>query len=191
MRCGKPVRYPEQEYCYDCQEASHVFDRGYSLWLHKKPVNQSIYQFKYHNQRRFAAYYADELARAFSPVLKTWNPDLIMPIPLHRKRRKIRGYNQALLVAEALGERTRLPVDTKSLVRVRYTSPQKKLDPVSRKRNLERAFAVKESFVPVSTVLLIDDIYTTGNTLDAAATKLKERGVGKVYFLTISIGQGY
>lgn len=191
MRCGKPVRYPEQEYCYDCQEASHVFDRGYSLWLHKKPVNQSIYQFKYHNQRRFAFYYADELARAFRPVLKTWNPDLIMPIPLHRKRRKIRGYNQAFLVAEALGKRTHLPVDAKSLVRIRDTSPQKKLDPVSRKRNLKQAFAVKESFSPVPAVLLIDDIYTTGNTLDAAAAKLKERGVGKVFFLTISIGQGY
>ena len=84
-----------------------------------------------------------------------------------------------------------MPVDAKSLMRNKYTSPQKILDPAGRKRNLEQAFSVRDTFVPVPAVLLVDDIYTTGNTLDAAAKKLKERGVQKVYFLTISIGQGY
>ena len=191
MRCGKPLRRPEQEYCFDCEQTVHAFDRGYSLWLHKGPVKQSVYQFKYHNQRRFAVYYAAEMTEAFFPAVSLWKPDLLIPIPLHKKRIKKRGFNQSLLIAEELGKRMSLPVDAKSLVRNKDTSPQKILDPAGRKRNLEQAFSVRDTFVPVPAVLLVDDIYTTGNTLDAAAKKLKEKGVQKVYFLTISIGQGY
>ena len=83
-----------------------------------------------------------------------------------------------------------IPVDEKSLYRKFYTDPQKTLSHKERRKNLRRAFAVRKSFFPVKTVLLIDDIYTTGSTMDAAAQVLKEKGVEKVYFLTISIGQG-
>lgn len=191
MRCGKPVRSEEQEYCYDCSRNRHDYDRGYSLWLHRKPVNQSIYQFKYHNQRHFAVYYAREMAEAFGRNVTAWAPDLIMPVPLHKVRKQKRGYNQALLLAKELGRQWNIPVDERSLYRKKYTDPQKILDPGRRKENLRQAFELRESFRPVPAVLLIDDIYTTGNTLDAAARKLKEKGVQKVFFLTISIGQGY
>lgn len=191
MRCGKPIRYPEQEYCYDCSHNQHDYDRGYSLWLHRKPVNHSIYQFKYHNQRHFAVYYAKEMAEAFGRNVSAWAPDLIMPVPLHKRRMRKRGYNQALLLAQELGKRWNIPVDPCSMYRNKQTDPQKNLDPGKRKGNLRQAFALRDSFRPVPAVLLIDDIYTTGNTMDAAAWKLKEQGVQKVFFLTISIGQGY
>mgnify|MGYP000096243650 FL=1 len=84
-----------------------------------------------------------------------------------------------------------MPVDATSLCRRISTSPQKTLGHRERKANLRKAFALGRGFVPVPTVLLVDDIYTTGNTMDAAADILKRAGVEKVYFLTISIGQGY
>ena len=84
-----------------------------------------------------------------------------------------------------------IPVDEKSLYRKFYTDPQKTLSHKERRKNLKHAFALKKGFRVVPTVLLIDDIYTTGNTIDAAAMVLKEKGVEKVYFLTISIGQGF
>ncbi len=84
-----------------------------------------------------------------------------------------------------------IPVDEKSLYRKFYTDPQKTLGHKERRKNLKHAFALKQGFQVVPTVLLIDDIYTTGNTIDAAASVLKKKGVEKVYFLTISIGQGY
>ena len=191
MQCGKPVRRSEQEYCYDCMHAAHLYDRGLSLWLHRKPVNHSIYQFKYHNQRRFGEIYAEEIISAYSRIIKKWNPDLILPVPLHEKRRKERGYNQAALVSRKLGSVLGIPVDEKSLVRRIYTAPQKELGRRERRENLSLAFALRKEFSSVPVVLLVDDIYTTGSTIDAVAGLLKKKGVEKVYFLTISIGQGY
>lgn len=191
LKCGKPIRYYEKEYCHDCQNTQHYFEQGKSLWLHKSPVNQSIYQFKYHNQREFSKYYARALTDAYASDVKRWKPDVLIPIPLHARRRRKRGYNQAELLAKELSKYLKIPVDSKTVRRVRYTNPQKKMDHSKRKSNLKRAFSVKPFPIRVKTVLLIDDIYTTGNTIDAVAVELKKKGVEKVYFLTISIGQGY
>ena len=190
MRCGKPIRYAQQEYCHDCRNTVHSYDRGLSLWLHREPVKHSVYLFKYDNQRRFGIHYARELAQCYTPVIRKWNPDLLIPIPLHRHRRKKRGYNQAEIVACELGRLLEIPVDKRHLIRNRDTSPQKALGRGERARNLKCAFTLRKEFVPMARVLLIDDIYTTGNTMDAAAKVLKDGGVEKVYFLTISVGQG-
>lgn len=89
---------------------------------------------------------------------------MIIPVPLHRARRRKRGYNQAQILAENLGRMLCIPVDSKSLARRKKTSPQKKLGHNERKKNLKNAFAVTPAFRPVRKVLLVDDIYTTGNT---------------------------
>lgn len=191
MRCGKPLRFAEQEYCYDCMHMRHRYDRGYGMWIHREPVSTSIYQFKYHNQRRYGVYYAEELICCYGHIIKRWDPDLIIPIPLHKKRRRKRGYNQAAVICRIIGRRLGITVDERSLIRKQHTDPQKALGHQERKRNLKDAFALKNGFRPVPAVLLIDDIYTTGNTIDAASAVLKKKGVEKVYFLTISIGQGY
>ena len=165
MQCGKQIRSVEQEYCYDCMHTHHYYERGLSLWNHKNPVNQSVYQFKYHNQRRYGILYSQELVKEFQ--------------------------NQAQILAEEIGKILEIPVDSKSLIRTRKTSPQKKLGHQERKKNLKHAFAVKHTFQAAKRVLLVDDIYTTGNTIDAVSNVLKQKGVENVYFLTISIGQGY
>lgn len=191
MQCGKPIRHAEQEYCHDCMHTRHHYDRGLSLWLHREPVRRSIYQFKYHNQRRYGILYTEELIRCYGHMIKRWNPDLIIPIPLHKKRRKKRGYNQAAIISRELGKRLRIPVDDGILIRRIATSPQKGLGHSERKKNVRNAFMMKKEVRRGITVLLVDDIYTTGNTIDAAAEVLKAGGIEKVYFLTISIGQGY
>ncbi len=188
--CGKPVKSPEQEFCLDCRRTKKSFEQGRSLWIHRDPVKKSIYLLKYHNLRSSGYFFAYLMAGRYKKQIEDWNPDLIMPIPLHPGRKRKRGYNQALLVADALGEILDIPVDAHSLARRGLTSPQKKLDHGSRRENLRKAFLLRESFRPVRSVLLIDDIYTTGSTLDTAAFLLKKRGVGQVYFLTVSIGAG-
>lgn len=194
MKCGKPVKNQEQEYCYDCAHNVHTYDRGFSVWLHKSLIRQSVYQFKYHNRRCYGSYYADAMADLYKEIIQNMqikHPDVIIPIPLHKKRRKIRGYNQAEIIADHLGNLIRIPVKKQWLLRKKYTDPQKILNRKERKKNLEQAFGVSETFRPVRTVLLIDDIYTTGSTIDSSAKCLKAEGVQRVYFLTISIGQGY
>lgn len=190
-RCGKPVRYEEQEYCHDCQGQHFFYDQGRSLWLHKEPVKQSVYRFKYHNKRVYARTYARELFQLYEKTLEEWRPDVLIPVPLHRRRRRRRGYNQAMVLAKELGKLTHIPVHSELVRRCRYTNPQKKLDKRQRSRNLKDAFVIKGNVEGIRSVLIVDDIYTTGSTIHAIAGKLKEKGIQKVWFLTISIGQGF
>lgn len=189
MRCGKPLRQAEREYCRDCERRPHAYDRGYALWVHQGGVKHAIYQFKYHNRRIYSRFFAAELQNRYGEAIRRWEISTIIPVPLSRKRRRQRGFNQAELLASELGKRMGIPVDAVHLIRVRDTSPQKKMDARERRANLDRAFAWKGEAPVRGNVLLIDDIYTTGNTIDSAARVLKQAGAAKVYFLTVSIGQ--
>ena len=151
----------------------------------------SVYQFKYHNRRIFAGFYAKELWRLYEDKIKEWKIDAIIPIPLHPKRRRRRGYNQAEILAKELGRLSEIPVVANVVVRTLNTRPQKELNDRERKRNLKNAFQVTRHYKKHSNILLVDDIYTTGNTINSVARILKEKGAQKVYFLTISIGQGF
>lgn len=190
-KCGKPVRGDTEEYCHDCRKRPHNYEQGRSLWLHQTPVMESIYQFKYDHKKVYAEAYAKEMVRCFEALIREWNIDLIVPVPLHKKRRRKRGYNQAELIAGKLGEMLAIPVDSELLVRVKNTKPQKQLNDRERHRNLKHAFQVTKRSVCAENILLIDDIYTTGNTIDYAAEMLKQESAAHIYFLTISIGQGF
>lgn len=190
-KCGKPIRYEEQEYCHDCQKQSFHYVQGRSLWIHKGAVPWSIYQFKYHNRRIYGKFYAKELYRVYGESIEEWGIDLIVPVPLHWRRRRKRGYNQAEIVARYLGELTGIPVDKHLVIRKKYTEPQKTLNNKERVKNLKHVFDVRKMTVREKNILLIDDIYTTGSTIDAISKVLLEKGHNKVWFLTISIGQDF
>lgn len=189
MKCGKPLSDESEEYCYDCKKGNHYFETGRSLWVHKMPVSKAIYGFKYHDLRCYGKIFGTEMVKELGAFLRDTKAQVIVPIPLHRRRYLDRGYNQAMVLAKVIGRRTGIPVE-EILIRKKHTNPQKVLNDVERRKNIKGAFAVK---TPISyeNVLLIDDIYTTGSTLDEAAKVLKNAGVQRVYFLTISIGQGF
>lgn len=160
------------------------------MWVHQSPVSDAIYAFKYQNRRIYGEVFGQELTEKYGRFLKQRRITLIVPIPLHKKRLRRRGYNQAELVARVLSERTGIPMDADALVRVKATCPQKTLSGRERRENIQGAFVARKR-IRCRNVALIDDIYTTGSTLDEAAKALRKAGAEKVYFLTISIGQGY
>lgn len=190
MKCGKPIGDVRKEYCYDCGHIRHMYQWGRSLWVHKSPVSDAIYQLKYQNKRIYGKVFAEELAKEYGELLKRKGVELLIPIPLHRMRRWKRGFNQAEIIAEELGRLAGIPVEKKVLRRIRRTNPQKQLDNKMRRKNIDHAFKVKGEIL-AKNVVLIDDIYTTGSTIDEAAKALQNAGVEEVGFLTISIGQGY
>ena len=98
---------------------------------------------------------------------------------------------KAELFAKEIGKRTGIPVETKLLYRCINTRPQKELNDQERKKNLKKAFTIAQNIVQLRKVLLVDDIYTTGSTVDAAAECLKVSGIQEVYVLCISIGRGH
>ena len=190
-KCGKPIRTEEAEFCADCEKEPKHYESGRSVWLHQGVVAQSIYQFKYGNRRVYAKTYANEMYRLYGEKIKEWGIEVIIPVPLHRKRRRKRGYNQAEVLARELSRLCNIPVDTRSVCRFKNTTPQKLLSHNERKQNMRKAFRVKKDWEIPKNLLLIDDIYTTGNTIDELAQILKKKGALNVFFLTISIGQGF
>lgn len=190
-KCGKPIRKVTEEYCFDCSRHPHAYDRGFAVWEHSLLVSKAIYQYKYHNRRIYSHFFAEEMIKSYESIIRKWKIQLIIPIPISKKRRRKRGYNQAGLIAKEISKYTGIPCDERALRRVKDTSPQKILSAQERKKNLRNAFAWQGDFKMPKNILLIDDIYTTGTTIDAASIVLKRAGAEKVYFLTISIGQGY
>lgn len=190
MRCGKPVQMMEEEYCADCAKYEHAFEQGRSLWLHRGNISQAIYRFKFQNKRCYAGIFAREMAEQYREWIWNRKIEKIIPIPLHPSKRRLRGFNQAELLAKELGKQVGIPVETEAVFRIKKTLPQKQLGHRERQKNLKSAFGVRKNWNPPGTVLLVDDIYTTGNTMHRVAKVLKKAGVQKVYFLTISIGQG-
>ncbi|MBU3874753.1 ComF family protein [Faecalicatena sp. AGMB00832] len=190
MRCGKPLEKEEQEYCRDCGRHSSYYEQGRSIWLHRPPVSQAIYRLKYKNKRNYGKVFAQEMARCYGAQIKRWGVQEIVPVPLHKRRQRKRGYNQAAILAEELGKLLHLPVDADVVLRIRDTRPQKELNDAQRSKNLKGAFAAAGHDRVKPVVLVIDDIYTTGSTIQRVAKMLKMAGAEKVYFLTISIGQG-
>ena len=188
-KCGKQLDGMEQEYCSDCQRFSHSFDRGAAVFAYDQVMRRSISMFKYHNRREYAKFYAREMQKQCSHFLKICAPEVILPVPVHGRKKRKRGFNQAELVAKELGKLTKIPVDTRYLIRTEETTPQKELTRSQRKANLKRAFAVRKKGVSYKRVLLIDDIYTTGATMDAIAEILRENQTKIIFFLTICVGR--
>ena len=188
MRCGRKVEDGE-EYCRDCRGSRHVFDRGRALYEYADAA-ASIYRFKYAGRREYADFFGEEIAEYLGDFIRQIQPDGIVPIPLHRRRYAKRGYNQAELLASETGRRLGIPVYPKMLVRVRNTVPQKKLNPQERQNNLKKAFNIGRNDVKLKVILVFDDIYTTGSTIDEAARVLREAGAEKIYFITLACGAG-
>lgn len=193
-RCGKPLSSYEDEYCYDCKRHPKQFERGFAVMLYDKYTKFSMTQFKYYNKREFATFYIKEALRLYQEELLSLSIQAIIPVPIHHKKKKERGYNQAELLANALSNYLSIPTFSSILIRSVYTIPQKELSPRERLSNLSKAFFINPDFQSscslLKTVLLVDDIYTTGATLEACTRVLKKHGVQTVYTLCICIGDG-
>lgn len=190
-KCGKPLDDGRKEYCFDCVHHKHEFVQGKALWVYRGEVRESIYRFKYHGRQEYAKFYARELVRVYGGWIRRCGIDAIVPIPLFKRRQHRRGFNQAQLIAREVSRQTDVPMRSNLLVRVRDTRAQKELNDEERKNNLKRAFKTTENKVQLKHILLIDDIYTTGSTMNEAAMELKRSGAERIYCLSVSIGRGY
>lgn len=189
-KCGKQITKNEQEYCYDCKTKKHIFSRGIALMNNNKAGKKSVYAIKYNNKREYIDFYTDEIVKRYRNEIADWDCDMLIPVPLHKKKKLQRGYNQAEHIAVSLGRKLNMPVCKNILKRVLNTKPQKELNNTERRKNLEKAFVVEKNVVK-SNIILVDDIYTTGSTIDACAKVLVDAGADKVYYISISIGRGY
>ncbi|WP_051200845.1 ComF family protein [Butyrivibrio sp. XPD2002] len=188
MKCGKPLGDPDKEYCPDCEKTKHYFDRGFGIFRYRS-ISGSVYRFKYSGRREYADFYAEAAANYLGEAIRSMHADAIIPVPMYRKKQRKRGYNQAEEFARALGKQFDIPVINDMVIRVRDTVPMKLLDASQRRSNLKKAFNISENDVEFKCIILVDDIYTTGSTIDELARGFRRHGVNRIFFVTLAIGQ--
>lgn len=182
-RCGLPLR--DGNMCLDCENAAADIDGIRSLYPYDGVVRRAIIQLKYENVKALAA----PLAQLMWEYMEAQHlpVDLLMPVPLHPRRMRHRGYNQSELLARELGRLASLPVVDGSIVRKRNTAPQAKTASVEdRRRNVSDAFACRDKRGAGRRIAVIDDVCTSGATLKACATALKSAGAASVWGLTLA-----
>ncbi|HHV19651.1 MAG TPA: ComF family protein [Thermoanaerobacterales bacterium] len=185
-KCGRPMKN-NNRLCHDCQREHHVFVQARSYGLYEATLKQLIHEFKYRGKRELA----EILGNMMFCVLKqlTWPAfDYLIPLPLHVKRQRERGFNQAFLLTKVLSRESNIPI-FQGLTRTKPTEHQTLLDKSFRKKNLDGAFVIlNKNKIYNKTVLLIDDVYTTGATAGECSKSLLEAGAKSVYVLTCARG---
>lgn len=189
--CGKEIAKARYVLCEDCARRPKHFVKGFPAFNYVPPMNEGIYRFKYHFERCHASVFAGEIVKTHGKEILSISPEVLIPVPIHKKKLRKRGYNQAEILAGELSRLLGIPVDASVLIRGKNTVPQKKLSPEERKNNLKTAFLSTQNRVNYRSVLLVDDIYTTGATIEACTERLLEAGVSEVYYTSICIGKGY
>ena len=187
--CGFPFPYAVAEgtLCVACTRAHPAFDRARAVFRYDDGSRSMVLGFKHADETHAAPYYGRWLARAGAELLA--DADLIAPVPLHRWRLLARRYNQSALLAAAVAGSTqgRLAVDL--LQRRRHTPRQGRLSPPARRRNVQGAFALRPRWkaeLPGKRVLLVDDVLTTGATVEECARVLRRHGAAGVDVLTLA-----
>ncbi len=187
LKCGSPLRDDSVDLCEDCKKRCREFSSGRAAFIYDDVLKESVYRYKYGNRAEYADYFADRMAKILGPYIKSSGARAIIPIPLHKSRLKKRGYNQAGLIADRLSAHFDIPVRNDILIRTEKTRVQKSLRASQRQNNLKKAFKIESDVVKLKNILLVDDIYTTGSTIDAAAGCLKGAGVDNVSFVVLGI----
>ena len=187
MKCGKSLEDGSEAFCHDCAAGAKSFEYGVALLNYDDVMRRAVSRIKYKNRREYIKPFAKMFWMRWGKTIAEMEADCLVPVPLHPTRYRKRGFNQAELLARELGSLSGIPVRTDILFRERKTEAQKELTPDQRIRNLQKAFRADPEKADVSSVILVDDIYTTGSTAEACTRALKEAGVGKVYTACLCI----
>lgn len=155
--------------------------------LEEHPLRQVVQKFKYGRKVSLGKPLGRLLAQGCQQFLGECDADLIVPVPLHPKRLRWRGFNQSLLLARQVSRAYHIPVDPFALQRNRATPPQTQLTEEERRKNMRDAFALRaDGTVAGKSILLVDDVYTSGATVNECSRTLKKHGAKQVYVLTLA-----
>ncbi len=190
--CGKSITQKDEKECLcgDCQKRKHYYDSGRAVYEYSGPMKKAMYRFKYSNRRCYVSAFTEDSEQVLGGWIREIRPDVIVPVPMYEKKKRMRGYNQAEVLANSISARFDIPFDKAIVKRRADTTPMKELSRENRRENLKNAFILGKSDVKFNCVLIVDDIYTTGATVDAVAQVLRGAGVSHIYALYACIGKG-
>ncbi|MDE1152301.1 MAG: ComF family protein [Micavibrio sp.] len=187
--CGIPFSFetPMGILCASCLEQEPHYDRARAAVVYNDASRKLVIDFKYGDRLHAVHTFAPWMVRAGAPLLA--EADVLIPVPLHRKRLWERRFNQSALLASETGKRAARAVWNDGLLRLRATVPQKGLSRAKRLENVRGAFALNPRYahdIAGKTVMLVDDVFTSGATLNECARVLKKNGAARVFILTLA-----
>ncbi|MCX5859383.1 MAG: ComF family protein [Proteobacteria bacterium] len=187
--CGRPFSAGDSHLCSRCLERQPVYDLARAGGLYRNTMVTAIHGLKYHERvhlaKDLAMWTLNHCAQPEFPP----QAEMIIPVPLHQRRLKERGFNQSQLLGRVLAKELHIPCDPFVLIRTKDTDPQVGLSEIERRENIRGAFAVspgRRSRIEGKALLVLDDVMTTGATVEECARTLKSSGADKVYVLTMA-----
>lgn len=186
LQCGAPLPSMERS-CLGCRGKRFHFSGVRAAFRYTEDVRKVIHAFKFHRKTSLARRLGRTLAFAVIQDVRFGDVDCLVPVPLHPSRLRERGYNQSDLLAEAICAELGIVCMKNALIRTKRTRAQTALNPQRRQRNVEKAFAVVHPTGLVGKkVALVDDVFTTGATVEACAQALRDGGAADVTVLTVA-----
>ncbi len=193
-RCGKP--YPSQTVlqhspaflCGDCRVSPPFFNRTYTAAYYEGVLREAIQQFKFHQKTKLGKPLAQLLIARLPENIDIHEYQAILPVPLHKTRQKERGYNQSAILARHLAQHYQLNLILHNLIRIRATNAQSQMKGrKDRQENVKNAFCLRSTdMLRDQNLILIDDVFTTGATVNECSKTLKQAGVRSILVLTVS-----
>jgi ComF family protein len=189
VRCALPLAIDNAEntLCGRCITSLPDFDYAYSLFRYEDDIIGLVHQLKFSEKITYARSIGELLLSKVNtePMLKIDLPDCLLPVPLHVSRLRQRGFNQSIEIARIISKKLKIPMELNSVIRQRSTESQTGLNAKQRKKNIKGAFSVTGK-INYRHVLIIDDVMTTGSTVNELASLLKKNKVERVGVLSIA-----
>jgi len=183
-KCGTPLVSDVSIKCGECLKEEPDFEFARSFGLYDDPLRKGINLLKYHGKKRLSRPLSDLLIKAGVP-----ETDAVIPVPLHHKRLRKREFNQSALISKYIAAETKSNLILDCLIKVRDTLPQVGLRYKARVKNIKGAFKVSNNeFIKEKSIILVDDVVTTGATIRECSRTLKKAGAGKIYVISLAHG---
>ncbi|MCW9013411.1 MAG: ComF family protein [Gammaproteobacteria bacterium] len=178
VRCALPIPvYNEQRICGTCLQKPPQYDAAWSAFLYAQPLEWMIHQLKFNTRLAYARLLSAQMLSVLPDISE--RPDCFIPVPLHSKRMKQRGFNQALELLRPIAKQLDIPVDSHSCSRQKSTAKQTGLNSSDRRKNIKNAFQFKNTG-QYKYIVLFDDVVTTGSTVNELAREIRRHGIERV-----------
>jgi len=177
----------EANRCKTCETNTFSFSKACSVFHFNKVVQNLIHELKYSEMTKIAKYLGEFAVEYLSEFEPFENVDIVSPVPLHKVKKRARGFNQAEFLTKKIAEKMNWQHIPNLVLRKKFTKTQTKLKRNQRQINVSGAFVLNPKFdVAKKNILIVDDVFTTGSTVNAISKLLKNNGVSKIYVLTIA-----
>lgn len=184
--CGRMIQSGLYHICENCKMLDRYYDKGTSVVIYDEYIKKLIFNFKYHDKRYIAHTMATYMLKKVIELELEIDFDYIVPVPLHKERFKSRGFNQAEEIAKFMCEFSGLKLNT-NLKRTKHTPALNNLSEADRHKVLQEAFALTDEIR--GNIIIVDDIFTTGTTMNSCCKVLKENGAEYILILTFAVGR--